>query len=838
MRVSYNWLKDYVEIKKSPEELARALTMAGIAVENLERPAEGIKGVVVGKIRRIEPHPNADKLRVCYVDCGVRREGGEEIQIVTGATNVQAGDTVPVALAGTVLAEGVQIGSADFRGVKSEGMLCSAAELGLEKESAGILILPGSLPVGSDARPALGLDDTILELDLTSNRSDCMCMVGVAREVAAVEDAAGSLRLPEGKPAEQTEGKGEQAEGRENTLKARDLASVTVEAPELCPRYAARLITNVRVGESPLWMQVRLRAAGVRPINNIVDVTNYVMLELNQPLHAFDFDQLAGNRIVVRRAKPGEQLTTLDGTKRELDDEMLLICDAQRAVAIAGVMGGENSEVTPVTHRVLLESAYFDPTSVRRTAKKLGLRSEASARFEKGVDPAGVIRAVNRAAQLIEEIGAGRAVAGVIDEKRLVIEPKKIDLRIDRVNAVLGTSLDADEVAAILRRLPGVEVLEAQTGANRSASSAGSTGAGGPVLKVVVPTYRGDLTEEIDLVEEVARLYGYNRIRATLPSGVADQPGKTAGQKLADVARNSLVSSGLSEVVTYSIVAKNAVDRIKLAPEDKRRRAVELIMPLSEEQAVMRTTLLPSMLDTVASNVHRRNLDVQIFELGRTYLPTTPDSLPKETLVLAGAMTGLVVEPHWDRRNRKVDFYDLKGALEALLVDLGVERYSFVPASDPTFHPGRTAELVVDGQTVGILGEVHPQVAKNYDLPGQTYLFELNFDNLIKAPKRSATYRQLPRYPSVVRDLALVVKDAVPSDKVVEVIRKAGGELVEDVQLFDLYRGAPIEPGHKNLAFSLRYRAQDRTLTDREVEEAQARIESALARETGARLRK
>ncbi|MCL4516614.1 MAG: phenylalanine--tRNA ligase subunit beta [Firmicutes bacterium] len=838
MRVSYNWLEDYVEIKRSPEELARALTMAGIAVENLERSGQGkIRGVVVGKIRRIEPHPNADKLRICYVDVGKA-----ELRIVTGAMNVQAGDTVPVAREGAVLAGGVRIGTADFRGVKSEGMLCSAAELGLEKESAGILILPDGLPLGSDAGAALGLDDVILELDLTSNRPDCLCMAGVAREVAAVEDAVKTLRIPEGLVE-----KG--AKGAKSAFRIQDHASVTVQAPELCPRYTARLITDVRVGESPLWMQVRLRAAGVRPINNIVDVTNYVMLELNQPLHGFDFDQLAGNRIIVRRAEPGERITTLDGTERELDGGMLLIRDAEKAVAVAGVMGAENSEVTPQTRRVLLESAYFDPTSVRRTAKKLGLRSEASARFEKGVDPAGVIRALNRAAELIEEIGAGRAVSGVIDENTLAIEPGRIDLRLDRVNAALGTSLSADEVGALLRRLPGVEILEVREGAvdapgsARSASArpagpGGSGGSTGVVLKVAVPTYRGDLTEEIDLVEEVARLYGYNRIRSTLPAGVADRPGKNTAQKLAGIARDSLVSSGLSEVVTYSIVARDTAEKLMLSPDDERRRTVALLMPLSEEQAVMRATLLHSMLDTVAYNIHRRNLDVQIFELGRIYLPTTLDKLPNEVQILAGAMTGLSQEPHWDRPDRKVDFYDLKGVLETLLEDLGVSDYHFAPGTDPTFHPGRTARLLLDGKPAGVLGEVHPQVAKNYDIPGGTCLFELDFDRLIKASKKPVTYRQLPRYPAVVRDLALIVKDAFASQQVVEVIRQAGGELIEAVKLFDLYRGAPIEAGHKNLAFSLTYRASDRTLTDREVEDVQARIESALVGEIGARLRK
>ncbi len=820
MRVPYAWLKEYVDIDMSPEELARVLTMQGVNVDAVERPA-AFSGVVVGRVLEVAPHPNADRLRVCRVDVGEGNgSDGRYRTIVCGAPNVAAGQHVPVALPGAELPGGVRIGRTRLRGVDSEGMICSARELGLPDPSggAGIMVLP-ELPVGEDLKAALGLEDAVLVLDLTPNyAAHCQSMIGVAREVAASRGAA--VRRPAVRLAE-------------SARATASAARVRIEAPELCPRYAARVIRGVRVGPSPLWLQRRLEAAGMRPINNVVDVTNYVMLELGQPLHAFDYDRLAGSgpdvkEIIVRRAREGEKIVTLDGQERALLPDDLVIADARGAVAVAGVMGGESSEVTVETVNILLESACFDPLAVRRTARRLGIRSEAAARFEKGVDPEGCGFAADRAAGLIQGLAGGEVLRGLLDEHPRPLKRRRVTLRPERLNALLGTDLDASDIAAYLGRL-GFDVQDAA----------------GEALLVTVPTYRPDVASEADLAEEVARLHGYENIPTRLPRSPAVPSPLGRQRALAEAAREVCLAAGLTEVMTYSFMGTELLDRAGVPDDDWRRAAIPLANPLSADQAVMRTCLLPLLLEALAHNARHQQADAALFELGRVYLPSRLPlaELPEESLVLALAAAGRVEEPHWQGPPREADFYYLKGVVEAIGERLGLAgRLAFERAALPGFHPGRTARVLLcrpagEPVEVGVVGEVHPDVAEAFDLPGRACAAELDFSALLAGADPVRTYQQLPRYPAVDRDLAFILRDDVPAARAEEVIRVAGGDMLEKVTLFDVYRGAGIPPGHRSLAYTLVYRAPDRTLTDAEVDAAHDRVRQRLGEELGARLR-
>ncbi len=818
MRVPYRWLKEYVDVGLGPEELAAALTGQGLAVEAVERRGAAFRGVVTGRVLEVAPHPNADRLKVCLVDTG----GAEPRQIVCGAPNVAAGQTVPVALPGAELPGGVRIGRARLRGVESDGMICSARELGLPDptEGAGIMVLPGEHPPGRDLGEALGLDEAVLVLDLTPNyATHCQSLLGVAREVAAL--TGGAVRVPEVRVVEAPPA-------------AAELVEVAIEDPDLCPRYVARVIEGVRVGPSPEWLQRRLEAAGMRPINNVVDVTNYVMLETGQPLHAFDLARLrapagaaAGGRkrIVVRRARPGERLLTLDGVERGLAAEDLVIADGVGPVALAGVMGGADSEIRAETTAVLLESAAFHNLTVRRTARRLGIASEAAARFEKWVDPEGCRAAADRACALLAELAGGVVLEGAVDVYPRPAAPRLVRARPARINALLGTDLPAEEMAGIFRRL-GFEV--------RPEAADGE-------MTVVIPTRRPDIEGEHDLAEEVARLYGYDRVPVTLPRSPAAPAPLARARRLAEEVRRLCLAAGLHEVMTYSFHDPALFDRLGLPAGDGRRRAIPLANPLTADQGVLRTSLLPLLLEVAATNVRRRQEDVAIFEVGRVYLARSLPlaELPEERLALAALATGRVRPNGWWGTGEEADFFYLKGVAEALLERLGVDEVAFRRAQPPGYHPGRTAEiaLVGTGEVLGVVGEVHPQVASAWDLPGRVVALELDAERLFELARPVHAYRPLPRYPAVSRDLAVAVRAEVPAERVRQTIVTAAGPLLESVRLFDLYAGPGVPAGWRSLAYSLVYRAADRTLTDAKVEEVHDRVRRALVEELGAELR-
>ncbi|WP_258360014.1 phenylalanine--tRNA ligase subunit beta [Moorella sulfitireducens (nom. illeg.)] len=802
MRVPYKWLKKYVDINLSPEELAEKLTMAGLAVENLESLAAGFQGVVAGKIRSISPHPNAENLVICRVDTG------RELQLVTGAPNVYAGQTVAVALEGARLPAGKEIYRASFRGVTSEGMLCSAQELGLDVslispgDREGILTLPPDAPPGADVAEVLGLNDVVLVLELTPNRADCLSILGVAREVAALTGAP--LLLPD-------------IDVQEDERRIADLATVEIEAPDLCARYVARLVSGVRIGPSPAWLQACLRAAGMRPINNVVDITNFVMLEMGQPLHAFDYDLLQQHAIIVRCAAAGEKIKTLDNVERELDPEMLVIADAGRPVAVAGVMGGLETEVTSGTVNILIESAHFDGASIRRTSRKLGLRSEASTRFERGVNLEGAAAAADRAARLMAELAGGSVARGRLDRYVRKSRPVTISLRPERVNYILGTELAPHIMKELLQRLH----LEVE--------------GEGPFL-VTIPSYRGDLTREIDLVEEIARLYGYNNIPASLPGNITAQEKETQGQRWEAAGREAAAASGLVEVVTYSFIGPTALDQLQLPDDHPWRRVVKIQNPLRDEQSIMRPSLLPGLLEVAGRNASRRVLPVVIYELGRVFIPSGRQ-LPAEPLRLGGLVMGSTGRG-WNWPAGEMDFFYLKGILENILDRVKIKNTTWEATADyPFLHPGRAANIKAGETILGFAGELHPDVLAAFDLPARACVFELDWDYAGSLTRGQVGYEPLPRFPAVERDLAIVVEEKVPAAAVEEIIREAGGEQLKYCNLFDVYQGSPVPEGCKSLAYSLVYQLPDRTLTDAEVNAVQNRIQRALEERFGARLR-
>jgi len=807
MRVSLRWLAQYVDIADlTPEALAEKLTRSGVAVEAVERRNRGLTGAVIGHVLACAPHPQADRLRVCRVDVG----RGAPLQIVCGAPNVAAGQKVAVALPGARLPDGRTIGETALRGVTSQGMILSGEEMGLPDKVIpramrdGILVLADDAPVGTDAAAYLGLDDVVLELELTPNRADCFSMLGVAYEVAAILNRSVTL------PPEEVPEEGEPAA---------EAVRVAIEAPEHCYRYAARLVRGVRIGPSPQWLQNRLMAAGIRPINNVVDVTNYVMLEYGQPLHAFDYAALTGGNIVVRLARNGERLVTLDDEERILDGQTLLITDGTKAVGIAGVMGGANSEVRDSTTDVLLESAYFVPASVRRTSRRLGIRSEAALRFEKGVDPNRVIPALNRAARLLAELAGGRVAPGVVEAVVRTEKPRVITVRPQRVNDLLGTALDEAEMRAVFQRL-GFAVEARPDG----------------TLAVTVPTRRMDVTTEIDLVEEVARLVGYDNIPTTMIAGSTTAGRLTRVQALRRRVRRLLRQAGLSEAVTYSLTDPGRAARV--APLRDGVRPIALAMPMSEERSVLRTTLVPHLLDAVAYNRARKNEDVRLFEIGRVFWTeeATLTRLPEERLLVAAALTGHALPVHWAEKRQKVDFYHAKGVVEFLLKELGIGGVTFQPVTWAGLHPGRTARVAVGQTVVGYVGQLHPEVQKAWDL-AETYVFELDLDALLDLADPARRFVPLPKVPAVLRDLAVVVDRDVPAAALEAVIRETGGAILEAVTLFDVYTGDPIPEGQKSVAFSLVFRDPARTLTDEEVAAAHGRIVAALERAYGAKLR-
>ena len=801
MKFSFQWLKQYVDFPYSPSELADILTHLGLEVEAVAEQGAEFQGVRVGQLLSFHPLPGSDHLSVCQVN------GGDRIYtVVCGAPNVKTGEKVALAAPGATLPGGVKIGTAPFQGVASEGMLCSEKELGVSEEGGGIWFLEASAPLGSPVEKALDLKDWILEVNVTPNRADCLCVIGLAREIAA--HSRQPLLYP---PPNAFDG----------PAKSADLTSVVVERPDLCPRYVAQMVLGVEIKTSPFWMRRRLQALGVRAINNIVDVTNYVMLEMGQPLHAFDFDLLEEKRIVVRTASPGDSFTTLDGVVRLLPPESLMICDGRKPVGLAGIMGGLNSEVTPQTRNILLESAYFDPMGIRRTSKQMGLSTEASIRFERGIDPNGCLRAANRAAALMVETGGGSVSREAVDVYPRQIEPAKISLRWSRVNQILGTSLSPEEIGAFLKGLE-LQVEDAEPGLGR----------------VTSPTFRVDLQREIDLVEEVARLHGFNKIPVTLPEGRVSASGKTRIQQASGRAREILTAGGFWEVITYSFISPQILRKLRLSDGDWRLQPLRIQNPLSEETGVMRPTLLPGLLQTVGLNVKRQIQDLKIFELGRVFRPRAGQELPDEIEVLSALLCGLRGEESWDQPKIEVDFFDLKGAVETLLSRLGIEGFQVLQEEkEPFLHPGAACRLEAEGEFLGWLGEIHPEVREAFELKPKIFVFELDFRAVARRRRLMRSFKPLARFPAVHRDLALIVDEAVSAGDLLNGIRRANPGLVTEVKIFDLYRGNPIPAGKKSIAFRLKYQQEGKTLTDAEVNELHQRIARRLIEKHGAVLR-
>ena len=797
MNVTLNWLKTYIDFDLSASELADRLTMLGVEVESIKQLGAGLEGVVVGSVSSIRPHPNADKLVLCQVDVGE----AEELQIVCGAPNVREGMLAPVATIGATLPIGLKIKSAKLRGETSQGMLCSEKELGLSDDAAGLMELPADTPLGTTLSEALRLDDVVFELEITPNRPDCLSLIGVAREIRA--ETGNPLKLPT-------------VDLKENETDIRALTSVTIDAPDLCPRYAARVIQGVKVGESPAWLQQRLESVGVGVINNIVDITNFVLMEYGQPLHAFDYHKLAENRIVVRRAADGEHLKTLDEAERELTADMLVIADAEKSVALAGIMGGYDSEITETTCDVLLESAYFNPSSVRATAKALGISTEASYRFERGADPGIAITALDRAAQLITELAGGTVCEGVVDVYPGQQPLTRIQLRPERVNFVLGTTIETAEMVQILNRLD----FDVETS--------------GDVYQVTVPTFRSDVTREIDLIEEIARVYGYDNIPTTLPKGDIPVPPPNPKTEVHNRIKRFLLAAGMMEAVNYSFCDTNCFDKIRLNANDPLRDVLKLRNPLSPEMSVLRTTLLPSLLENAQHNRNHQIDTIALFEIGGVFIQNSEQKEPER---VAGILAGQIGEGIYSNPYRQPDFFDIKGLVEGILEGCGIVDYTLQKTDMPIFHPGRNAEVLLDDRRIGTFGEAHPEVLENYDLPYKAYLFECDVEGLVDTAVFTKRFEPISIYPKVARDLAIVVDKEILSDMPTELIHATGGDIVESVRLFDVYEGEQVPEGKKSLAYTITYHSATETLTDKAVNALHDKVVKRLNQELGAELR-
>ena len=906
MKLSRKWLNEFVNIDVNDKEFAEAMTLSGSKVETTEDLGAEIKNVVVGRIRKMERHPDSDHMWVCRVDAGQN----EPVQIVTGAWNIHEGDLVPVALHKATLPGGKKIERGKLRGVLSDGMLCSLSELGLDErdfpyaaiEAAallndyhpidpekpsipadikpgdkvfgpvicagvanvssagdgkwectlirteddspcattlvtdcqnlhqfdlvayntktnaictlsdlhaeqrefphcindGIFVLHEDCQPGDDIKPVINADDHVVEFEITPNRPDCLSVIGLAREVSATFDTPLTLHEPVVKG------------GAAGDLT--ELLDVETPDPELCPRYTARMVRNVKIGPSPKWMRERLRSMGVRPINNIVDITNYVMLEYGQPMHAFDYRYVKGGKIIVRRAQEGEELTTLDGNVRKLTANMLVIADETRAVGLAGIMGGENSEIVDDTVDVVFESANFDGTCIRKAALALGMRTEASAKFEKGLDPLNTLPAVNRACELVELLGAGEVIDGVIDVLNHVPQPRTITMDPARVNALLGTDIDAVDMYQYLER---VEILTEKHNFPN-----------GPA-QVSIPSWRGDVEGIADLAEEVARFHGYNNIPVTLQRGETTQGGYSPVQQAERRLGSLCRSCGYSEIITYSFISPACYDKIGWAPDEPLRDSLKILNPLGEDTSIMRTTTLPSMLDILARNYSYRSKDVRLYEIGRVYLPGGPDGLANEPRMLTLGAYG-----------EGYDFFTMKGAVESVLRDLRIAGAAFRACQDdPSYHPGRCAGVYAGEKLLGVMGQIHPAVAANYGVDCELYCAELSFEALLEAQGPGAEYHPLPRFPAVSRDIAVVCGEEVTVGALEACIRKAGGKLLRDVALFDIYRGQGVAEGSKSVAFSMTLRADDRSITASEADGEVKDILTALEQELGATLR-
>ena len=807
MKASLQWMNEYVplDLNRPAQELADELTQAGIPVEEVLSMDPGLKKIYTGKIVEITKHPDADKLQVCQVQC--LSEDGEEItkQIVTAATNVAVGQIVPVAYHKSRLADGTEIKKGKLRGVVSEGMFCSVAEFGISsdlvrpEEAQGIYIFPEGTPIGLDIKEALMLNDTVYEFELTANRADCFSMVGLSREFGIMTNQKALF------PVIMVNENGESIEGK---------ASVAIEAHDLCTRFTSRLVTNVTIEPSPLWMQNRLRNSGIRPINNVVDVTNYVMLELGQPMHAYDYDCVADHTLIARRAKAGETLTTLDGNERELNESMLIIADTKGPIGVAGVMGGLTSEVTDKTTNVLFEAAVFNGPSIRRTSKALGMRSEASGRFERGVNHKYTAYAIDRAAQLLQQICPSCKVSvGVIDVYPEPVEQRTVTFTAEQINDYLGTSIEKDRMIDILTKL--------EFGITES----------GDTIEALVPTWRDDVTVMPDIAEEVARIVSYDNIAPTIPVAILSSGGMTPKKALTKEVTHYLAHAGLSQIITFSFMHKDGLTNMMLPEGDSRYTAIPILNPISEEFPYMRTTLVPAVIEAAKRNIAQQNKDLWLFETANVYepkaLPLT--EVPHERPMACGIMMGKVTEAAWNQAQRDTDFYDVKGVVDGLLAKLGLTQFDIQPSSESYYHPGVSAHYTVNGITIANYGELHPQVVKNFDLSGKVYMFEIDLEAVLSITVPPFRYQSFSKFPGTSRDLAIVAPVSVTSGEIVALIKEHGGEYLESVSIFDVYEGEHIEAGYRSLAYNLQFRSMEGTLNDEDIDGAIQEIIDALA---------
>lgn len=797
MNTSLSWIKAYVpDLDVTAQEYTDAMTLSGTKVEGYEKLDADLDKIVIGQIEKIEKHPDADKLIICQVNVGT-----ETVQIVTGAPNVKEGDKVPVVLdggrvagghePGQRVAGGIKIKKGKLRGVESCGMMCSIEELGSDRNmypeapEYGIYIFGDDAVVGESAIKALGLDDVVFEYEITSNRVDCFSVVGIAREAAATfgKEFHPPVVTPTG-----------------NDEDVNDYIKVRVENTDLCPRYCARVVKNIKIGPSPKWMQRRLASVGIRPINNLVDITNYVMEEYGQPMHAYDLDTIAGHQIVVRNAEKGEKFVTLDGQEREMDDSVLMICDGEKAVGIAGIMGGENSMITDHVQTMLFEAACFDGTNIRKSSKKVGLRTDASGKFEKGLDPNNAQAAIDRACQLVEEMGAGEVVGGMVDVYGKKKEPVRVPFDADAINALLGTDILEADMLGYFEKIG----LEYDADAK----------------EVIAPTFRHDLFRLADLAEEVARFYGYDNIPTTLPSGEATTGKLSFKNRVEDVAKDIAEFCGFSQGMTYSFESPKVFDKLLLDEDDVLRQAIPIMNPLGEDYSIMRTISLNGMLTSLATNYNRRNKNVRLYEMGNIYLPKSLPltELPDERMQFTLGMYG------------EGDFFSMKGIVEEFFEKVGLhKKETYDPNAGKNFlHPGRQANIIYEGRVVGYLGEVHPQVADNYGIGERAYVAVIDIPEIVELATFDRKYEGIAKYPAVSRDISMVVPKEILVGQIEEVIEKKGGAYLESYKLFDLYEGAQIKPGFKSVAYSITFRAKDRTLEEADVSAAMKKILKAL----------
>lgn len=796
MQATLNWLKDYVDINMEPAVLAEKLTLAGIAVEHITQLGEGLEGVITGKIVKLEKHPDADKLLICSIDVNQ----GELLTIVTGADNVFEGAVIPVAVVGSRLPNGMKMKKAKLRGIMSEGMLCSANELGLDaktllpKEREGIFILNEQTPLGIDIKKILGLDDVVFEFEITANRPDCFSIIGLAREISAL--TGNPLKMPSAKYEENL--------GQHTS----DLIKIAIYAPSLCSRFAGKVIKDITIKPAPAWMQNRLRACGVRPISNIVDITNYVMLETGQPLHAYDYERIAKKEIMARLANEQEDLVTLDNTYRKLHSGMLVIADAEKALGLAGVMGGLDSEVTDNTQNVFLESAAFAGVNVRHTSREVGLRSEASGRFERGVDRVNTLFALHRATHLFLELAGGLASTDIVDcNNHIKDTERKITVDYLAINQLLGTKIPLSQMQEILERLFFTVVPN------------------GNQMTVTIPSWRNDVTVAADIAEEISRTIGFANIPASLPVGQIMEGAESKFSLLSEKVRDILTASGMNEVINYSFVHPSIYDHLHLPANDELRQAIEIFNPISEEFKILRTNLLGSILQSINYNLSKKNNDLAIFEIGHVYLTKNLplNDFPVENIYLAGAFTGRRYD-NWHQSKEDYDFFDAKGAIENIFAGLNLTDYTFKVSNQVYLHPGKSADIFFADQPVGHIGEVHPKVQTSFDIHKPTYIFELNLSKIFHIVAKPIQYTAITKYPVISRDLAFLVPTDTPSTEITGTIAEHAGEYLAKINLFDIYQGKQIPDGYKSMAFSLLYQAPNKTLTDEEVDNSTKNI--------------